>query len=142
MVCVSEIYTLSDTVTNTPTNTPTNTTTDDTDTGTGIKHDDGVNLGTSNTTSTSPHTSTLQPLGLGDDDDGPNQCKEGDRRCSAMFNRVDRCNSNHDWVTYHDCRRSELCDETILECLPKTEFDPAPLTPKTPMQNGTVAISM
>ncbi|KAI0103022.1 hypothetical protein GGR51DRAFT_562005 [Nemania sp. FL0031] len=52
--------------------------------------------------------------------DAPNQCKEGDRRCSSMFNRVDRCTSNREWVTYHDCRRSEFCDDVILECLPRT----------------------
>ncbi|KAI1758078.1 hypothetical protein F4782DRAFT_524774 [Xylaria castorea] len=53
-------------------------------------------------------------------DDGPHQCKEGDRRCSQTFNRVDRCNSSHEWVTYHDCHQSELCDGSVLECLPLT----------------------
>ncbi|KAI1309273.1 hypothetical protein F5Y03DRAFT_349042 [Xylaria venustula] len=48
-------------------------------------------------------------------------CKEGDRRCSEQFNRVDRCNSNQEWVSYHDCRKSELCDQIILECLPSED---------------------
>ncbi|KAI1190809.1 hypothetical protein F5B17DRAFT_385133 [Nemania serpens] len=50
------------------------------------------------------------------------QCKEGDRRCSLLFNRVDRCNSDDDWVTYHNCRKSELCDESTLECLPRISY--------------------
>ncbi|KAI0968166.1 hypothetical protein F4678DRAFT_204606 [Xylaria arbuscula] len=48
-------------------------------------------------------------------------CKEGDRRCSQQFNRVDRCNSDQEWVSYHDCRKSELCDQIILECLPSED---------------------
>ncbi|KAI0864001.1 hypothetical protein F4860DRAFT_466683 [Xylaria cubensis] len=48
------------------------------------------------------------------------ECKEGDRRCSTTFNRVDRCNSSREWVTYHDCHQSELCDGNLLECLPLT----------------------
>ncbi|KAI1159594.1 hypothetical protein F5B18DRAFT_579183 [Nemania serpens] len=55
-------------------------------------------------------------------DTDPPQCQEGDRRCSLLFNRVDRCNDDHDWVTYHNCRKSELCDEGTLECLPRISF--------------------
>ncbi|KAI1109307.1 hypothetical protein F5Y14DRAFT_432925 [Nemania sp. NC0429] len=54
----------------------------------------------------------------------PETCKEGDRRCSLLFNRVDRCNDGHDWVTYHNCRKSELCDDTTLECLPRISYRP------------------
>jgi len=46
------------------------------------------------------------------------KCKEGDRRCNGSFNRVDRCNEDHEWVTYHDCRKSETCNDEVLECLP------------------------
>ncbi|KAI1737405.1 hypothetical protein F4680DRAFT_468184 [Xylaria scruposa] len=53
------------------------------------------------------------------DDTSFNQCKEGDRRCSGTFNRVDRCNSNREWVTYHDCHLSEECDDDLLDCLPQ-----------------------
>ncbi|KAI1121278.1 hypothetical protein F5Y10DRAFT_288698 [Nemania abortiva] len=62
----------------------------------------------------------------------PNRCKEGDRRCGATFNRVERCNSSHDWVTYHDCRKSELCDGGILECLPRVKADSVPPAPIGP----------
>ncbi|KAI0395523.1 hypothetical protein F5Y17DRAFT_423319 [Xylariaceae sp. FL0594] len=46
------------------------------------------------------------------------ECQEGDRRCSEFFNRVDRCNEDHEWVTYHDCRKSEVCHDDVLECWP------------------------
>ncbi|KAI1175930.1 hypothetical protein F4777DRAFT_578540 [Nemania sp. FL0916] len=69
------------------------------------------------------------------------QCKEGDRKCDMAFNRVDRCNERHDWVTYHDCRKSELCDEEVLDCLPRISFggkSPAARTPAPYMPNDTV----
>ncbi|KAI1816561.1 hypothetical protein GGS20DRAFT_537391 [Poronia punctata] len=47
-----------------------------------------------------------------------NKCKEGDRRCSSSFNRVDRCNGDNEWVTYHDCRKSESCNNEMCECWP------------------------
>ncbi|KAI0429094.1 hypothetical protein F5Y09DRAFT_311222 [Xylaria sp. FL1042] len=50
-----------------------------------------------------------------------NKCKEGDRRCDPSFHRVDRCNSEQTWVTYHDCRISERCDEDMFECFPREE---------------------
>ncbi|KAI1823825.1 hypothetical protein F4861DRAFT_508869 [Xylaria intraflava] len=59
-----------------------------------------------------------QPMYWPDDDNATNTCKPGDRRCSDSFNRVDRCNEQNDWVTYHDCRKAEYCDATLLECLP------------------------
>ncbi|KAI3333883.1 hypothetical protein F4824DRAFT_470093 [Ustulina deusta] len=69
---------------------------------------------------TSALTSAAPTLALGHrDDDDRKECKEGDRRCDRNFNRVDRCNAGHEWVTYHDCRKSELCNEDVLECLPK-----------------------
>ncbi|KAI1272054.1 hypothetical protein F5Y07DRAFT_412866 [Xylaria sp. FL0933] len=55
------------------------------------------------------------------DDADDNKCTEGDRRCNPSFNHVDRCNSEQTWVTYHDCRKSETCDENLLECLPREE---------------------
>ncbi|KAI0540262.1 hypothetical protein GGR58DRAFT_155829 [Xylaria digitata] len=75
----------------------------------------------------SPHkaTSTPTPQSHGHGPRGDdNQCKEGDRRCNVDFNRVDRCNSGNDWVTYHDCRKAEFCDDRILECLPYVLPDP------------------
>ncbi|TGJ88585.1 hypothetical protein E0Z10_g223 [Xylaria hypoxylon] len=73
----------------------------------------------------------------GDNSDHP-KCKEGDRRCNTNFNRVDRCNGESDWVTYHDCRTSEFCEEGILECLPKISSDPkAKLPGGTARFNGT-----
>ncbi|KAH8158418.1 hypothetical protein CIB48_g9829 [Xylaria polymorpha] len=81
----------------------------------------------------------------GNDDPTSHQCKEGDRRCSTSFNRVDRCNSNHEWVTYHDCRMSELCNGYLLECLP-IDDDPGkskkPQKPTTRGGGGTSTISM
>ncbi|KAI0408425.1 hypothetical protein F4802DRAFT_618586 [Xylaria palmicola] len=62
--------------------------------------------------------------GSHDGDVSGSRCKEGDRRCSPKFNRVDRCNSDAEWVDYHDCRKSETCDEGVLECLPRVA-DPA-----------------
>ncbi|KAI0869995.1 hypothetical protein GGS24DRAFT_505205 [Hypoxylon argillaceum] len=116
MVCVSEIYAFSDadkaTFTSpsaSPSPSPSNS--------------------TSNSTSTSTSASTPHPHTPRDEeDDDPHRCKEGDRRCDTMFNRVDRCNSLHDWVTYHDCRKSETCDDVILECLPKIQTSNATLS--------------
>ncbi|GAP88398.1 hypothetical protein SAMD00023353_2900730 [Rosellinia necatrix] len=72
-----------------------------------------------------------------DVDAGPAQCKEGDRRCSVSFNRVDRCNRSHDWVTYHDCRKSEVCDDAIFECLPRITNSPfEPLTEPGVISDG------
>ncbi|GAW13879.1 hypothetical protein ANO14919_032700 [Xylariales sp. No.14919] len=86
-----------------------------------------------------PKPRALEPR---QDDGGRHQCKEGDRRCNANFNRVDRCNDQHDWVTYHDCRKSECCDEKIQECLPITSSDqPGDDEPMVPgglgIRNGT-----
>ncbi|KAI1429772.1 hypothetical protein F5Y12DRAFT_795304 [Xylaria sp. FL1777] len=66
--------------------------------------------------STLAPTPTSHPFGLQDNNE--EKCKEGDRRCDKYFNRVDRCNADQDWVTYHDCRRSEFCHDIILDCLP------------------------
>ncbi|KAI0459225.1 hypothetical protein F5B21DRAFT_527025 [Xylaria acuta] len=77
------------------------------------------------------------------DDDDPHQCKEGDRRCSETFNRVDRCNRNHEWVTYHDCRMAELCDGKLLECIPITDSEGSGLKPHgTVTPNGTANMPM
>ncbi|KAI0553115.1 hypothetical protein F4679DRAFT_531930 [Xylaria curta] len=67
-------------------------------------------------------TATLEPSLPSQhvDGNGSSKCKEGDRRCSNTFNRVDRCNNNREWVTYHDCHQSELCDGTLMDCLPLT----------------------
>ncbi|KAF2962779.1 hypothetical protein GQX73_g10795 [Xylaria multiplex] len=78
-----------------------------------------------------------QSLGNGPRGDA-SQCKEGDRRCNADFNRVDRCNSGSDWVTYHDCRKAEFCDDRIFECLPYTLPDPTSAIPGIDcVSNGT-----
>ncbi|KAI8631078.1 hypothetical protein F5Y19DRAFT_424972 [Xylariaceae sp. FL1651] len=50
--------------------------------------------------------------------DEPVRCKGGDRRCDPSFNRVDRCNDDGEWVTYHDCLMAESCNESVLECIP------------------------
>ncbi|KAJ2977387.1 hypothetical protein NUW58_g7826 [Xylaria curta] len=67
-----------------------------------------------------PKENKSRPHGVQYSAESSNQCREGDRRCSTSFNRVDRCNSKQDWVSYHDCRKSELCNKDILECLPLT----------------------
>ncbi|KAI1437129.1 hypothetical protein GGR50DRAFT_143151 [Xylaria sp. CBS 124048] len=64
------------------------------------------------------HESISNALDSQDIRDGPKMCKPGDRRCSKKFNRVDRCNEQKDWVTYHDCRRAEFCDKQLFECMP------------------------
>jgi hypothetical protein len=59
-----------------------------------------------------------QPTEFREVDVDSDKCKEGDRRCNGSFNRVDRCNEDQEWVTYHDCRKSETCNDRVLECLP------------------------
>ncbi|KAI0443455.1 hypothetical protein F4803DRAFT_574354 [Xylaria telfairii] len=76
-------------------------------------------------------------------DDPSYKCKEGDRRCSTTFNRVDRCNGNHEWVTYHDCRKSELCNVKVSECLPIQDIDGKSKQPqKTATKAGTAPMSI
>ncbi|KAI0483651.1 hypothetical protein F4859DRAFT_407651 [Xylaria cf. heliscus] len=76
-------------------------------------------------------------------DDDPHQCKEGDRRCSKTFNRVDRCNGSHEWVTYHDCRKSELCDGNVLECIPNVDTNANGLKAHSTVKpNGTATTHM
>ncbi|KAI1195719.1 hypothetical protein F5X97DRAFT_231175 [Nemania serpens] len=69
-------------------------------------------------------------------DTSPQQCKEGDRRCSLLFNRVDRCNNDYDWVTYHNCRKSEMCDESTLECLPRISYGSNGSMPHGPLKSN------
>ncbi|KAI0201566.1 hypothetical protein F4808DRAFT_424338 [Astrocystis sublimbata] len=67
------------------------------------------------------------------------KCKYGDRRCSTQFNRVDLCNRDKEWVTYHDCRLSERCDGTLLECTPLVGV-PAPPSPSSFMDSDDVVV--
>ncbi|KAI8955431.1 hypothetical protein F4801DRAFT_529283 [Xylaria longipes] len=90
-----------------------------------------------------PPISELYPHGRRVSNDDPHQCKEGDRRCSRSFNRVDRCNSSREWVTYHDCLKAELCDGNVLECLPLANLNANELKfLGTVTPNGTATMPM
>ncbi|KAI2633473.1 hypothetical protein GGS21DRAFT_137409 [Xylaria nigripes] len=63
---------------------------------------------------------SVSPVSNGE---GSDQCNPGDRRCSSVSNRVERCTDEKHWITYHDCHDVEKCDNELLECLPYTGDD-------------------